>query len=125
MTRSELDFYRNKLTTLIRRVGADRHDLRLAAMQAVGGDRGSAVMDAPTSTVDPGTAAGDEFLALSLLPTEEHLLAECGAALERIERGVFGMCERCSRPIARERLKAVPYARHCVPCVHALEAEAG
>lgn len=123
MTRSELDAFRNKLTALIRRVGAEQRDLRHAAMQSVGGDRGTAVMDAPANTVDPGTAAGDEFLALSLLHTEEHILAECQAALGRIERGVYGTCERCRRPIARERLKAVPYARHCVPCVRALDAE--
>jgi DnaK suppressor protein len=123
MTCSELDAFRNTLTALIRRVGAERHDLRHTAMQSVGGERGTAVVDAPANTVDPGTAAGDEFLALSLLPTEEHILAECHAALQRIEQGVYGTCERCHRPIARERLKAVPYARQCVPCVRELEAE--
>src|SRR5258707_1580884 len=112
MNRSELETHRNELTAVIRRVGAERQELRHTAMQAVGGDRGTAVVDARENTVDPGTAAGDEFLALSLLDTEEKILAECQAALGRIDPGTFWIFERSRRPIARERLKAIPYARH-------------
>ncbi|HHY39150.1 MAG TPA: hypothetical protein GX507_09530 [Clostridia bacterium] len=28
----------------------------------------------------------------------------------------FGLCERCRKPIPKERLKAIPYARYCVAC---------
>ncbi len=43
-----------------------------------------------------------------------HLLDEVEAALRRIEDGTFGRCEACGRPIAPERLEAVPYARLCL-----------
>ena len=30
--------------------------------------------------------------------------------------GTFGVCEACARPIAAERLMALPAARRCVAC---------
>ncbi|WP_433030613.1 TraR/DksA C4-type zinc finger protein [Actinomycetospora sp. CA-053990] len=30
--------------------------------------------------------------------------------------GTYGVCERCGRPIAPERLEARPAARTCVTC---------
>jgi DnaK suppressor protein len=46
--------------------------------------------------------------------TEE--LAETDAALERIEQGSFGRCEKCSGAIGRQRLLALPAARLCIEC---------
>jgi len=42
-------------------------------------------------------------------------------ALERIESGQYGICEECEQPIARTRLRAVPYARRCRGCQERLE----
>lgn len=38
------------------------------------------------------------------------------AALERIERGVYGDCARCGEPIPEARLKADPAAPLCTDC---------
>jgi RNA polymerase-binding transcription factor len=38
------------------------------------------------------------------------------AALERIDAGTFGACRRCGRPIAPERLEALPWAAYCIEC---------
>ena len=35
-------------------------------------------------------------------------------ALERIEQGAYGTCERCGKPIGRERLLARPSATLCI-----------
>jgi len=37
-------------------------------------------------------------------------------ALKQVERGTFGPCEGCGRPIRAERLRALPRARLCVRC---------
>ena len=47
---------------------------------------------------------------------EKRELDEIDAAQARLEAGVFGVCERCQRPIRLERLRAMPTARFCVPC---------
>jgi DnaK suppressor protein len=43
-------------------------------------------------------------------------LAELDAALERLDAGTYGTCERCGRPIPPARLDARPEARTCVGC---------
>lgn len=39
-----------------------------------------------------------------------------GTATDRRAPLQFGECERCGRPIPRERLEAVPYTRYCFAC---------
>ncbi len=38
-------------------------------------------------------------------------LGEVKAALERIEKGTYGLCEKCGKPIEKDRLEANPSAR--------------
>jgi RNA polymerase-binding protein DksA len=38
------------------------------------------------------------------------------AALARIEGGTFGTCTNCGKPIAAERLEALPWAAWCIDC---------
>ena len=38
------------------------------------------------------------------------------AALERLRRGEYGICEECDEPISEKRLKAVPWTRYCLHC---------
>jgi DnaK suppressor protein len=47
---------------------------------------------------------------------EEQHLTQVEGALKRIEAGTFGMCQTCGKPIAPERLEALPWARDCVNC---------
>ena len=44
-----------------------------------------------------------------------HLQAVDGA-LARLDDGTYGTCIRCGRPIAAERLEALPWAAHCIDC---------
>lgn len=37
-------------------------------------------------------------------------------AIARIDRGEYGICQSCGEPIAKERLKAVPYSNLCIKC---------
>lgn len=54
----------------------------------------------------------------------ERLLAEVDAALGRVERGTFGLCEECHEPIERDRLIADPLVRFCLDHLSALERQA-
>jgi DnaK suppressor protein len=53
----------------------------------------------------------------------EALLAQVEAALERIDEGTFGTCQRCGQPIGTERLEAFPYVAYCINCQSILERE--
>jgi RNA polymerase-binding transcription factor len=47
---------------------------------------------------------------------ERHELDEIQAAQARLETGSFGVCEDCGGTIPLPRLRAVPWARHCLGC---------
>ena len=63
--------------------------------------------------------AGEHFeqeLSLALASSKEELLETIERALERIEDGVYGVCDECGRKIPQARLDALPYAILCVHC---------
>lgn len=43
-------------------------------------------------------------------------LAEVSEALEKIQNGTYGKCEKCEVNIEEERLKAFPAAKYCIKC---------
>jgi DnaK suppressor protein len=50
-------------------------------------------------------------------------LKEIDIALEKIKRGVYGICEMCEEPIGIERLKVKPFAKYCISCREVNEKE--
>jgi len=76
---------------------------------------------APTHAAD--TDAGDLDENLALAENAAQLLSDVDAALDRIAQGSFGQCQRCERPIARERLTALPHTPYCIQCAQAVESE--
>ncbi len=63
-----------------------------------------------------GTAAIDRERDLALAASAQAALAEVDDALRKLDDGTYGVCEVCHEPIARARLRALPYARLCVRC---------
>ena len=53
---------------------------------------------------------------LALREKDQVHLEAVEAALARLDAGTFGTCIRCGRPIAPERLEALPWAAHCIEC---------
>lgn len=37
-------------------------------------------------------------------------------AIARIDKGTYGICLKCGKPILKDRLKAVPFSSTCVHC---------
>jgi len=61
---------------------------------------------------DAGTDTFDRDFALSLVSSEQEALSEIEAAIKRIRDGSYGICELTGKPIAKERLLAVPFTRY-------------
>jgi RNA polymerase-binding transcription factor DksA len=61
---------------------------------------------------DAGTDTFDRDFALSLVSSEQEALSEIEAAIKRIHDGTYGICETTQKPIAKERLLAVPFTRY-------------
>jgi RNA polymerase-binding protein DksA len=56
---------------------------------------------------------------LALRDRERAQLRQVEDALERLGAGTFGACRSCGRPIAAERLEAIPWAATCIDCARA------
>ncbi len=63
---------------------------------------------------DTAGAMYDRELDEGLEEGAQQTLAEIDAALRRIDDGTYGICEVCGKPIAPERLAAIPWARLCI-----------
>ena len=61
---------------------------------------------------DAGTDTFDRDFALSLVSSEQEALSEIEAAIKRVHNGTYGICEATQKPIAKERLLAVPFTRY-------------
>lgn len=65
---------------------------------------------------DDGTEAFDQAASLALHRNEQALLDQVQRALTRMDKGTYGVCERCGEEIDYARLKAIPYAALCIRC---------
>jgi RNA polymerase-binding transcription factor DksA len=50
------------------------------------------------------------------------ILAAVNTALEKIEQGTYGLCDRCHKNIPKARLEFLPYATMCAKCREELSA---
>jgi DnaK suppressor protein len=74
---------------------------------------------------DSGTETFEMEKNVSLREQVDDELQEIGAALQRLERGAYGTCQACGRPIGDERLEAMPATRFCVEDQAKAERQAG
>lgn len=58
----------------------------------------------------------DRELALDSLSRNWRTAALVSEALQRIEKGSFGICAECEEPIMEKRLRALPWAKYCIAC---------
>ncbi|MBM4458225.1 MAG: hypothetical protein FJ011_10750 [Chloroflexi bacterium] len=70
---------------------------------------------------DYGLGEGDPMiyqweLNLALAERAEQHLAEIEQALEQLQLGVYGRCERCGKPIEPERLAVLSHTTVCSQC---------
>jgi DnaK suppressor protein len=116
MTKMELRSYRRQLEKMVRRLEKEDTDLRqdLAHESEPGSPGGAA--EQQRSMEDIGRERSDDETALTLLDNEDELLSECRDAIKRSDRGLFGVCENCRKPISKLRLDAAPYVRYCIDC---------
>ena len=66
--------------------------------------------------IDQASSEYAQSMFFRLRDREKFLLKKIEKALERIEEGTFGMCERCEEPISLKRLEARPVTTLCIRC---------
>lgn len=70
---------------------------------------------------DQATNSLEKEMLFELSDNERMTLDQIEGALRKMEKGLYGLCESCQKPIAKPRLKAVPFARYCIQCQSSAE----
>ncbi len=81
-------------------------------------------MEASPKTGDPeggdvcdiASSDRERDLRLRLTERDREKLRQIEEALERIEEGSFGICEKCGAKIPKGRLNVMPFTTTCVEC---------
>jgi DnaK suppressor protein len=107
MTKEELDYFKKLLTE------------RLQGLLNQADDTVVGMSDSRENFPDPTDRASleaDRNFMLRIRDRESKLIKKIKKALERIENGTFGICEKCGEDINIERLKARPVTTQCIEC---------
>ena len=65
---------------------------------------------------DRASLEADRNFMLRIRDRENKLIKKIKKALDRIETGSFGVCEKCGEDISVKRLKARPVTTLCIAC---------
>ncbi len=65
---------------------------------------------------DRATSAFQREFSFFLSENENSMLRLIDEALARLQEGRYGRCVHCGDAIEPPRLKAIPWARHCIAC---------
>lgn len=74
---------------------------------------------------DIATRSVEKEMLFELTDSEKQTLDMIEASLRKIEKGVFGRCESCQKPISKLRIEVMPWARYCINCQAEQEIPAG
>lgn len=116
MTKADQESYRGKLQAMRARLTGDVM-LLTESLQSP-----HAESQQTNESEEMGNDSFEQDVTIEILRNEEGVLSEINMALNRLDAGRYGVCERCEKPIPKLRLNAIPYARYCVPCAEAVEA---
>jgi DnaK suppressor protein len=106
--------YRDRLTQERERIQADLDSLGREIV-ALGEDQ-QVEGSVSNHLADDATDVMEQERNLALIGGLQERLHDVDRALERLAAGTYGICERCGKPIATERLEVLPFATLCIDC---------
>ena len=120
MPRAKSPFTKRELNEFRKRLQEEREELERQAAEIEESSFGtpqselSGEVSFDEEYADSGTFTFERERDLSLSNNIKNLVEKIDRALDHIEHGTFGLCERCGKPIEKARIKALPYANLCI-----------
>ena len=113
----DLEIFRELLLLRRRQLAGDLTSMETEALRSGGGN----ASHMPIHMADIGTDTFDQDFMLGLAANERVLLKEIDEALERIDKGEYGICALTGNPIPKSRLNAKPWAKYTVEAARMVE----
>ncbi len=89
---------------------------RNALLKLIQREKDSDLPGAEISDDDRVESSIERDIYFNITSNEELILDEIDAALKRIEKGIYGKCDLCSKIIGEKRLSSMPWVRYCFTC---------
>ncbi len=113
--------YREQLFALQQRLRSDVVQMAKVALEDSAESVHGKTSKAPTHLADCGTDTFEREFTLRLVKNEDGMLKQIKDALGQMKQGLYGVCTECKTKIPQARLRAIPYAIHCVRCASQLQ----
>jgi DnaK suppressor protein len=111
--RVPLTLREKKIQDIRKKLMAQREALLTGAVEALNELPGQTVFP---DLGDQASAETDRSFMLRLRGREQRLLKKIEDAIDRIDNGVFGICDKCGEEIDIRRLEARPVTTMCIEC---------
>ena len=121
MRKLNMEKYRGKLHAERDRIHAEMELLEQDISYGDTRSGQSELSDYDNHPADAGTDTFEKEKDLAVRDNYRDILGRIDEALGKIERGTYGVCDRCGRDIMVGRLDAIPYAIYCVECQDIIE----
>ncbi len=118
---ADLEKFREQLLAEQARLEEELEEIERRAARADESDRASELSAYEDHPADLASETFEREKDLAIGESVEHMLHKVITALEKIDRGTYGRCDACDRPIKKARLKALPFATLCLNCQDRLE----
>lgn len=118
---ADLKKFREILLAEQERLELDLQEIESRTARAGESERSNEVSSYDDLPADLASVTFEREKDLAIGESVEGLLNQVRTALEKIERRTYGICDACSRPIKKARLKALPFATLCLDCQGRLE----
>jgi DnaK suppressor protein len=105
---------RQRLLAEKERVSQEIADLDADLLKSLGDTSGESAYDQHMAETAAATLGRE--IDLSLQENARGTLIQIDRALEKLESGSYGQCDKCGKPISDGRLDAAPFATLCVDC---------
>jgi DnaK suppressor protein len=103
-----ISYFRERLEVLAKEINEDLNANKDSA--------GIVELDTSIGRLSRMDAMQSQQMALELRRRQENQLLRIQNALKRMDQGHYGLCGKCKKPIAEERLEASPDVVMCVRC---------
>ena len=103
-----LDFFRKQLESL--KIEIEKN------MSTNKSDSGVVKLDSSIGRLSRMDALQNQQIALELKRRQENQLLRIKNAIKRMDKGQYGLCGRCKKPIEEDRLEVFPDTFTCINC---------
>jgi DnaK suppressor protein len=109
----KLTLRERKIQEIKKNLKEQKKELLVGALEALNELPGQTVFP---DLGDQASAEIDRNFMLRLKGRERKLLKKIEEAIERIDQGTFGVCDKCGQAINIKRLEARPVTSMCIEC---------